>query len=201
MMRPSFLFSGKKSGKSFAYAEAGIAAVEFAFILPFMLMLYFGLVDLTGLIGFNRKVTAIANTTADLTGQNRTTVLKADIADYYNAASLIMKPTPINTVTINVFGYRKVGSTPTQIWKTGNNAGPGCNSGPNTSAMLPLMAAGNDLIVAIACYRYTPYVATFMGDKLLSQTTIKVEQVIMVRPRSTAKLDCYTTAALTTLCT
>jgi hypothetical protein len=67
--------------------------------------------------------------------------------------------------------------------------------------MAPLMAAGNDLVVSMACYRFTPYVATFMGDKLLGSTTLKVEQTIMVRPRSTSKLDCYTTVALTTKCT
>jgi Flp pilus assembly protein TadG len=193
--------SPKNFAKRFGRAETGIAAIEFAFILPFMLMLYFGLVDLTGLIGFNRKITAIANTMADLTGQNRTSVLKSDITDYFNAAALIMNPTPISAVTINVYGYRMVGTTPTQQWKTSNSAGPGCNSTPNTGTMTPLMAAGNDLVIAIACYRYTPYVATFLGEKILGSTTIKVEQVIMVRPRTTNRLDCYTSAAQTTLCT
>jgi Flp pilus assembly protein TadG len=192
--------SPKNLAKKFGCAESGIAAIEFAFILPFMLVLYFGLMDLTGLIGFNRKITAIANTMADLTGQNRTSVLKSDIADYFNAAALIMNPTPISNVTINVYGYRKVGTTPTQQWKTSNNLGPGCNSVPNTTTMTPLMAAGNDLVVAIACYRFTPYVAAFLGTKILGSSTIKVEQVIMVRPRTTARLDCYTTAAQTAAC-
>ena len=187
--------------KRFLRAESGLAAVEFAFILPFMLMLFFGLVDLTGLIGFNRKITAVANTVADLTGQNRTSVLKTDIDDYYNAASLIMNPTPLSNVTINVYGYRMVAGAPVQQWKTSNGSGPGCNSMPPTGSMAPLMAPGNDLVVAIACYRYTPYVATFMGDKLLGSTTIKVEQTIMVRPRTTAMLDCYTTTAMTAKCT
>ena len=186
--------------KKYKRAEAGIAAIEFAFILPFMLLLYFGLMDLTGMIGFSRKITAVANTMADLTAQNRTSVLKSDITDYYNAASLIMNPTPIGNVTINMYGYRMVGTTPTQQWKTTNGTGPGCNNAPQVSAMTPLMGAGNDLVVSVACYRFTPYVATFMGDKILGNTTIKVEQLIMVRPRSTAKLDCYTSTAQTTLC-
>lgn len=196
MKRPSFNSICKK----FSRAEGGLAAIEFAFILPFMLMLYFGLVDLTGLIGFNRKITSVANTMADLVGQNRTSVLLSDISDYYNASALIMSPTPANTVTINLYGYRMVGGVPTQRWKTSNGTGPGCNSTPPTATMTNLMGAGNDLVVSIACYRYTPYVATFMGDKLLGSTTLKVEQVIMVRPRSTAKLVCYTTAALTAIC-
>jgi Flp pilus assembly protein TadG len=197
MKRPSF----KVFSKSFARAEAGLAAIEFALILPFMLMLYFGLVDLTGLIGFNRKITSVANTMADLVGQNRTSVLLSDISDYYNATALIMSPTPANQVTVNLFGYRMVSGVPTQRWKTTNGTGPGCNTVPPAATMANLMAAGNDLIVSVACYRFTPYVATFMGDKLLGSTTIKVEQLIMVRPRSTAKLVCYTTTAQTAICT
>ena len=67
--------------------------------------------------------------------------------------------------------------------------------------MSGLMTAGNDLVVAQSCMTYTPYVATFMGTKIIGKTSFKIEQTIMVRPRSSAKLDCYTTASLTTLCT
>jgi Flp pilus assembly protein TadG len=191
----------KSFSSKFLRADSGVAAIEAAFILPFMLMLYFGLFDLTAAISFSRKVTATANTVADLTAQNRTSILKSDVNDYFNAASMIMSPTPLANVTINVYGYRMVGVTPTQIWKTSNGSGPGCNAVPSVAKMTPLMAAGNDLIVSIACYNYTPYVATFLGDKLLGSTSIKIEQVIMVRPRSTAKLDCYTTVAQTASCT
>jgi Flp pilus assembly protein TadG len=197
MIRPKL----KSFTSKFLRAESGIAAIEAAFILPFMLLLYFGLIDLTAAIGFSRKITATANAVADLTAQNRTSVIKSDISDYYNAATMIMSPTPIANVSINVYGYRMVGSTPTQTWKTSNGSGPGCTAIPQSSAMTPLMSAGNDLIVAIACYNYTPYVATFLGHKILGTTSMKIEQTIMVRPRTTAKLDCYTSVALTTLCT
>jgi Flp pilus assembly protein TadG len=70
----------------FASAESGVAAIEFAFILPFMLVLYFGLLDLTGLVSVNRKMTSTASVVADLTGQGgpttRSQILKEDIADY-----------------------------------------------------------------------------------------------------------------------
>jgi Flp pilus assembly protein TadG len=191
----------KSFTNKFLRADSGVAAIEAAFVLPFMLMLYFGLFDITAAIGFSRKITATANAVADMTAQNRTFIVKSDINDYYTAAAMIMNPTPVSNVTINVYGYRMVGTTPTQKWKTSNGAGPGCTATPSTIAMTPLMSAGNDLIVTIACYNYTPYVATFLGDKLLGSTSIKIQQTIMVRPRSTSILDCWTTAAKTTLCT
>mgnify|MGYP002682837155 CR=1 FL=1 len=35
--------------------QSGVAALETAFIMPFLLFLYFGLVDLTAMISLNRK--------------------------------------------------------------------------------------------------------------------------------------------------
>ena len=115
--------------QKFCRAETGVAAIEMAFILPFLLFLYFGLLDLTGYVSFNRKVTSVASAMGDLAGQSRNTILKSEIADYMNAANLIMKPTPANKVTINMFGFRNVAGTVVQVWKTGNGTGPGCSSG------------------------------------------------------------------------
>ncbi len=195
------MFKFKSLTKRFVRGDSGIAAIEATFVLPFLLLLYFGLFDITSAISFSRKITATSNAVADMVAQNRTSVIKADISDYYNAASMIMSPTPISNVTINVYGYRMVSTTPTQIWKTTNGSGPGCTALPKASAMTPLMAAGNDLVITISCYNYTPYVATFLGNKILGSTSMKIEQVIMVRPRSTLKLECFTTVAQTALCT
>ena len=50
--------------------QSGVAALEIAFIMPFLLFLYFGLVDLTAMISLNRKVTYSASVVADLVTQN-----------------------------------------------------------------------------------------------------------------------------------
>jgi Flp pilus assembly protein TadG len=186
--------------KKFWRAETGVAAIEMSFILPFLLLLYFGLLDLTGLVSFNRKITAVASSVADITSQNRNTVLKANITDYMYANDMIMKPTPASKVTVKVYGYRKVGAVATLVWQTSNAVGPGCASAPNATEMLPLMAAGNDLIVTQACMKYVPYVATFMGDKLLGKTSFNVEQTVMVRPRPALQLTCYQTTVGGAVC-
>lgn len=186
--------------RKFLRADNGIAAIETALILPFLLILYFGMMDLTALISFNRKITYSASVVADLVSQNRTNVLKSAVDDYYNAVELVMAPTPANRVRINVFGYRTVSGTVTQIWKTSSSTGPTCSTTPVTSTMPPLMTASNDIIVAIACMDYTPYVATFLGENLIGATTFNVEQAIMVRPRSTGTLTCYQTTVGSAVC-
>ena len=187
--------------KGFMSREDGAAAVEFAFIIPFMLLVYFGLVDVTGLISLNRRIVSAATTMADLVGQQKTNVLASTIADQYNAAYVTMKPMPSSNLRVEIYDYRMVGSTITLIWKTGNNQGPTCGAAPVTTGMAPLMTAGNDVILARACTTYTPAIATFMGSNILGATSFTVRQTISVRPRSSLSLNCYaTTVAAGTLC-
>jgi Flp pilus assembly protein TadG len=186
----------------FLRAEQGVAAIETALILPFMLLLYFGMIDLTAMISHNRKITYAASVAADLMAQNRTTVLKPATLDYFAAVDLIMAPTPSTRTRVNLYGFRSSGGAISQIWTTSNNKGPACSTLPNTADMGPLMTANNDVVVAIACMEYTPYVATFLGVDVLGSTSFDVEQTVMVRPRSTALLICYqTTVAAGAVCT
>ena len=178
---------------AFRKAEGGVAAIEMAFILPLMLLLYFGLLDVTGLVSFNRKISSVASAVGDLVGQNRNTILKTDITDYFHVSSLIMDPTPDSKVTVNVYGFRNTAGTVSQIWKVTNGKGPGCAAITASATMLPLMTAGNDLVVSQACMTYTPYVATFMGTKILGATSFAVKQAVTLRPRASLKLDCYAT--------
>ena len=62
----------KNQLRKFFRETRGIAAIEIAFILPFMLLIYFGLFDITALVSVNRKVTYSASIVADLVAQNKT---------------------------------------------------------------------------------------------------------------------------------
>ena len=186
----------------FLRQDKGAAAVEFAFIMPFMLLIYFGLVDVTGLISLNRRIVSAAATMADLVTQQKTNVLASTITDQFNAAYMIMKPMASSNLRIEIYDYRYVGTTITLIWKMSNNQGPTCGAVPVTTNMAPLMTAGNDVIIARTCTTYSPTIANFMGTNILGATSFTVRQAISASPRgSPAKLDCYaTTVAAGTLC-
>ena len=186
----------------FLRQDTGAAAVEFAFIMPFMLLIYFGLVDVTGLISLNRRIVSAAATMADLVGQQKTNVLASTITDQFNAAYMIMKPMTSSNLRIEIYDYRYVGPTIKLIWKMSNNQGPICGAVPVTTNMAPLMTAGNDVIIARTCTTYSPTIANFMGTNILGATSFTVRQAISVRPRSSLALNCYqTTVAAGTLCT
>lgn len=71
--------------------ERGVSAVEFAMLLPLMLTLYLGAVEVSQGIGADRKVTLTARTVADLVSQV-TSVSNNDMTNSLNAASSVMTP-------------------------------------------------------------------------------------------------------------
>jgi len=71
----------------------GIAATEFAFIVPLMLVLFFGTVEFCSAIAINRKVSLTARTLSDLTSQS-TSVADTDMANFFLVASKIIWPYP-----------------------------------------------------------------------------------------------------------
>ena len=186
--------------RNFIRETRGIAAIEFALILPFMLLIYFGLFDITSLVSVNRKVTYSASVVADLVAQNKTSVLKADIQNYFNAANMVMSPMPSAAVRVEVFGYRKSGSTISQIWKVNNGQASPCGAAPSTAAMDPLMVAGNDLVVARVCTTYEVYAANFLGHSIVNASSFFIGESITQRPRSTLKLTCYNTTVGGAVC-
>ena len=69
----------------------GVAAVEFAFIVPLMLVMFFGTVEICSGIAVDRKVTLMARTLSDLTSQS-TSVADADMANFFLVANDIIWP-------------------------------------------------------------------------------------------------------------
>jgi Flp pilus assembly protein TadG len=167
----------------------GVAAIEMAFIMPFLLFLYFGLIDLTAMISFNRKITYSASVVADLVTQNSTTVTASAMNDYFDAAELVMSPTSLDDVRIDIYQYRNVSGTITNQWKKSSTGGTAC-AVPNTTGMADLMTDNNDLIVTVVCMNYSPYVASFLGKAILGATSFTLSEQIALRPRQSTTLAC-----------
>src|ERR1700712_368473 len=92
----------RHSLRNVARDNSGIAATEFAVIVPIMLVLFFGTVEFSSGIAVDRKVTMMARTLSDLTSQS-TSVSSTDMTNFFAASNAIMTPystTPIkSTVT------------------------------------------------------------------------------------------------------
>lgn len=78
--------------RRFAHDGKGAAAVEFALILPFMLTLYVGSIELSDLISVDRRVTVIAGTIGDLVARTNGDITQTTLTDYFTAAEEIIAP-------------------------------------------------------------------------------------------------------------
>jgi Flp pilus assembly protein TadG len=87
--------------RRFATAEAGIAAVEFALILPIMVTLYFGLVTITNGYAIKQRIELASRTMSDLTGRLKTeTINDAEVTNVATASTAIMAPYDSNGMAI-----------------------------------------------------------------------------------------------------
>jgi len=76
----------------FQRAETGVAAVEFAMILPIMLLLYIGMVEGSTLISMDRKVQSVSGAVGDLVARSNGAIIKDTVDDYVKVAGGIMTP-------------------------------------------------------------------------------------------------------------
>ncbi|WP_172122401.1 MULTISPECIES: TadE/TadG family type IV pilus assembly protein [unclassified Devosia] len=70
----------------------GAAVVEFALILPIMLVLYAGSIEASTLITMDRKVQSTAGAVGDLVARSDDVISTTQINDYFQAASRILAP-------------------------------------------------------------------------------------------------------------
>jgi Flp pilus assembly protein TadG len=83
----------------------GIAATEFAMVVPIMLILFFGTDEFSSGIAVDRKVTLMARTLSDLTSQN-ISVTDTQLTNFFNASSAIMTPysaTPVRSTITELY--------------------------------------------------------------------------------------------------
>jgi Flp pilus assembly protein TadG len=155
----------------------GVAAVEFAMILPAMLAVYFGVAEVAQGVMANRKVTHLNRTLADLTAQYGA-ISPADIDTVFDAALAMMAPFPsgstqmvIASVVIDSAGQAKI------CWSAQRNAtAPG--RGSNVTLPTDLVVPNTSLIMAKASYEFEPAVGYLLTG------TIRIgDRPIYMRPR------------------
>lgn len=149
----------------------GVVAIEFALILPVMVVMLTGLIELSYLMMAERRVSGAAHSTADLIAQ-ATDLNTSDLNDLFTAAALVMAPFDTADLKIGVSSVRFDDTTgnPSEDWNGAYNAGSVSN--PTTLAT-GMGEAGSSVIIVTASYTYTPVLnAVLSGPYTLSETAI-----------------------------
>lgn len=138
------------------------SAVEFAIILPFMLLVFLGTYDLCNGIAADRKVTITARTLSDLIAQ-ATQVKSSDVTNSFTAASYVMMPfggAPVQTVSEVKIDAT---TTPTKATIQWSQSSSGTGRPTNQAVTVPtgLVTSGSVtyLIWSEVSYTYQPFVS------------------------------------------
>src|SRR6185312_907788 len=99
---------------NFAPNEAGVSAVEFAFIAPVLILAYFGCAELCGAMLAERKASHTASAIGDLVAQ-ASTVSTSDLTNIFTVGDIIMSPDPTNTLGMRVTSVQADASGATTV--------------------------------------------------------------------------------------
>ena len=108
----------------------GVAATEFAVVVPFMLVLYIGGVELGNGLAMNVKVSATAHSVADMISQN-TQISTARMDSILSASGAIMAPYPVTgtggvslmTITVSEVSTDSAGKATVQWSRSTSSSG------------------------------------------------------------------------------
>lgn len=189
-MRPTVMISLRRRSlrlllRDWAADRSGIAATEFAFIVPLMLVLFFGTVEFCSAIAIDRKVSLMARTMSDLTSQS-TSVQDSDMTNFFTAAVSIMYPYPVGTTTPTL-GTPMSGTIselyvdPKTLqarvqWSKGTS--PLTSGATVTTVPTALLVGGTYLIYSQVSYQYVPTVGYVMA-----KTGVALSDYAYTRPR------------------
>ena len=169
----------------------GLAAVEFAMVVPLMLVLFFGTVEFSSGVAVDRKVTLMARTLSDLTSQN-VSVTDAQLTNIFNASTGIMTPysaTPLNSTITELY----VDPT-TKIARVQWSKGAAPRGTGSTVAIPAALQVGDTyLIYSEVSYKYVPAIGYVMA-----KAGINLIDFTYTRPRQSTCVMYNTTVCTTT---
>lgn len=181
---------GRRAAFALINDRNGVAAIEFAMIVPIMLLLFFGTVELSSGVAVDRKVTLVARTFSDLVSQNPS-VNDTNLSGFFSASCAIMSPyagpapcTATNNPTGGVISELYIDPATLQArvqWSVAYQTGTAHGVGTAIASVPAALLVGNTyLIYGEASYTYKPAVGYVMA-----KAGITMSDVAYTRPRLT----------------
>ena len=146
--------------RRFATANEGVAAVEFALILPFLMVLYMGSLEVSQIVSVDRKMSAVVGALGDLVSRTDGDLATATLADYFTAVGLIMTPYSAGSLKqlVTLVYVDDNGDTNVE-WSVGYNGATAKTA--NTTYAIPseliAIAADTYIVVSEAQLPYQPW--------------------------------------------
>jgi Flp pilus assembly protein TadG len=156
MLRGLRLQSPASFMRRFHRSREGVMATEFALIAPIMIVMYFGVTELSDAFTASSKVTTVASSAADLTARE-SAVCNAEMDDIFAALTAIMFPYPQNNMQIVISSLIDTGTGTVKVaWSDAVNTTPrAVNSTVPIPAGLVTNGSGASVIFTEVTYNYS----------------------------------------------
>ncbi len=152
--------------------QSGVAIVEFAYMLPVLLLIYLGSFELCNALSIQRQVTTTARTIVDVTSRNEK-VTNDDLDKILQASVQTMTPysTRLLTATVSEISVDDAGK-PTVTWSRGYQTKP-LLTGKQYALTDALRIPNTSVIVSNVTYNYAPVISkNIFGNIPLSDSII-----------------------------
>jgi Flp pilus assembly protein TadG len=178
--------------RRFVADRRGTSAIEFAVLLPLMLVMYFGSIQITDAISADRQVTLVASTVAELTSQC-TSVSSSDISNILGASTAVFAPFSANNAVVTLSSVNIDGNGNATIsWSQSSPIGS--QRSGNVTNLIPqgLLIANTSVIWGEATYNYKPVIGWVITG------TLQMYDQIFLRPRQSTAVNYSTTSSCLT---
>ena len=145
----------KRIAGRMARHQGGIAAAEFALILPLMLIVYLGTVEVSQGLSIDRKLTLAVRTVADLSSR-AAAVNNSEMKNILNASVAIMSPYPTNDMTLTVSAVSIDSDGRAKVAWSDTRNGTKRQVGETVPVPDALKVPNTTLIWSEGTYKYTP---------------------------------------------
>ena len=169
----------------FLHNRDAVGAVEFALILPFMLLLWMGIVEVTELHLAGRKVTVAAQTAADLIAQEKS-ITSGKLEDIEAASKQVMQPYSVRNMGFDFASVEADNIGDISIgWRHAAGTVEGGTDIP--SKAMRLLTQNDSVIVVKISYTHEPVLNLF--EPIIGLVIPEITEEAFARPRRTSKIE------------
>ncbi len=171
--------------RRFSAARSGLAALEFAILLPMMVLLLFGAVELIDVLGSNRRAENTTASLADVISRD-TEVTDEEVEGLWRATEILMVPDNAADLNLRITSISiQDAATARVVWSEGRGMAARI---ANSTVSLPadMMRPGTSIIMAESEYQYVSPIGMIIGSPMtLNHTAYRRSRLIDPIPRET----------------
>ena len=170
--------------RRFAVERRGVSAVEFALILPLMLVIYAGCGEVTTALIVDRKVSRAASTISDLVAQ-QSSVSAAAMNGIFDATTAILEPYDVSVAKVVLVVVDITSSGQKVAWsKARRDTAATVNVAPPAGLAVPsaIATVGDEVVVGRVTYAFTSPFANVMKS-ITGNSVYNLQHVFYLKPR------------------